>query len=140
MLSKTIADIEVRIGELRSEIAQHPLSLELAILLEALDKLRSIPAASEAMELRTPVRAPESERLTLLEAAERAVEEAGYPLQTRELIIQVPRFGVTVGGSSPMKNLSSILSKRSRRLQSIRWNGGSGWWLKGQPLPRAHAA
>jgi uncharacterized membrane protein len=130
MLSKTLSDIEARVREIRTEIARHPLSLELAILEEALGKLRGIMTAPpvEAAPPEVPVPEPEqSGRITLQEAAERAIEEARYPLPTREVVAEMPRFGVTVGGNWPMKNVSSILSKRSKRVASMRWNGSVGW-------------
>src|SRR5438046_5516274 len=86
MLSKSISNIEARVEEIRIEIARHPLSLELAILEEALGKLRGIMTAPPVEATPRPeLSAPEPAqpgRITLLEAAERTIEEAPYPVPT----------------------------------------------------------
>lgn len=138
----TIAALQARISELRKEIARHPLSQELAILVETVERLRQIPeeAGSAALASSPPLpfgSLPRDAEVpgTILGAAEALVSQAREPIPTRDLLSMLPRFRVYVGGKEPARNLSSILSKRSDRLCSVPWKGTMGWWLKSRPVP-----
>ena len=101
MLSKTIANIEARIGELRIEIAQHPLSLELAILEEARDKLRRIPAVSEVMDLATLEPDPEPERLTLLKQRRELWRKRVIRSRRESLLFKCPGLALRLAARGP---------------------------------------
>jgi len=61
-------------------------------------------------------------------AAILAIEDAGHPLHTRELLFALADMGIEVGGKDPASTLSARLS-RAERLENIRPHG---WRLKGQ--------
>jgi hypothetical protein len=62
------------------------------------------------------------------DAAERVLKEYGQPVSTSDLLEFMKMADVQVGGSAPLVNLSSTLSK-DRRFISIRFNGQSCWAL-----------
>lgn len=145
-LTATIASLEARVIELRRQIACHPWSQELAILADAVDRLRRIPDSAQDVAHRPTIfNSPEPDQAsiplsapipnTILGAAEALVERAHEPLGTRALLTMLPQHGVRVGGKDPARNLSSIISKRSKRLRSVGKRENARWWLIGRPLP-----
>lgn len=71
-----------------------------------------------------------------LDAAAQALEQAGEPLTTPEMVNRVRLLGAKVGGAKPNINLSSSLSK-SEDFQNVKWKGETAWWLANRPLPNA---
>jgi hypothetical protein len=142
-LNDTIAALEARLAELRKELARHPLARELAILAEAVEKLRQLPGTGRAespeiappLPLSFPRSAGKRPRATILDAAEQIVMRAPHPLSTREIVAVLAQTGVVVGGANPASNLSSTLSKRAKRLRSIGHRKNARWWPIDRPLP-----
>jgi hypothetical protein len=136
----TLAAIEAAIRPLREELAQNPVYLKLMILEEARRQILKITNgeanyAVKQYEAHVIDRAF-AQRVPMHEAAERAIEAAGRPLTTAQLIEAVPKHGGRIGGKNPRANLVSILSKRAKdRLYSAHWGSGPAWWIRGRPLP-----
>ena len=61
------------------------------------------------------------------DAAVLALDAAGIPLTTNELLELLPKYDAEVGGEKKAINLASNLS-RDERLVSLNWGGGKAWW------------
>lgn len=144
---KSIGDVQARIKELREELGRDARYRELNILLETEDKLSALrgingtgqqigglirrrPAVPQARKGKQP-----RGKVAQHEAAQAAVEAAGHPITTAELISKIPEFGGDIQpGVNAARNLTSVLSARSS-LRSVRWRAGRAWWLKNREVP-----
>jgi hypothetical protein len=61
------------------------------------------------------------------------IQRAGKPVSTAEIVSFVARQKERQPDEIKV-NIQSALS-RADRLQSVRWSGGRGWWLKGREVP-----
>lgn len=68
-------------------------------------------------------------------AARQVILDQGKPVRTQELLEEIRRLGVHVGGKNPRGNLVSILSGR-KQFKSVSWGGRRAWWVADQPLPK----
>jgi hypothetical protein len=76
--------------------------------------------------------APRTRPITQVEAAIQALEEAGRPLPTAELMERAKALGAEIGGADPVVNFGSSLS-RDKRFVNIRFvTGGRAWWFAGR--------
>lgn len=73
-------------------------------------------------------------KLSQKSAALKALLDHGFPLSTKQLLVEIPKLGVQIGGKDPSGNLVSILSG-SDDFHSILWKGSRAWWPKDRPLP-----
>jgi hypothetical protein len=74
-------------------------------------------------------------RLSQPAAARQVILNQGKPVRTQELLEEIQRMGVHVGGKNPRGNLVSILSGRDQ-FKSVPWGGRKAWWVADQPLPK----
>jgi hypothetical protein len=134
MAVKSLASVDARIRELKAELQASPLYKELAILEEMRPKLAAINgiAASDPSPKRRG-KQPKGQ-FTQHEAAEKAVEAAGHPLQIDEIVTALPMFGAVISGPNARPNLTSVLNKRSA-LHAVKWQGRAAWWFKNRALP-----
>ena len=139
-MTNALAAINARIVELEAKLAGSPIYRELTILCKARDDLQNLPASStdSTKDVR---RAPHigPKRVTMIEGVRLALAEKGHPMTSAELVESLPQYGVTVGGKAPRQNLTSVLSKRGREIESVRWNSKHAWWFRNRPLPKDEA-
>lgn len=76
----------------------------------------------------------ESRRLSHAEAASIALRKAGEPMMTPALMEAAKDIGADIGGSDPLNNFRSSVS-REGSFRSVKKDGASYWWLKDEPLP-----
>lgn len=70
----------------------------------------------------------------------RAIDEAGHPLTTTELVEFIGRHREIPSDPHKAKvNISSGLS-RDERLRNINWQRGTAWWRADRPLPVQQSA
>ena len=138
-MSSTLQVIEAKMRELERKLSASPIYRELVILREARDKLLSIGAAisgiSSAPDSGNIQHRGPAKRVTILDGARMALNDAGHPLTSRMLVELLPKYGAYVGGAKPPQNLTSILSKRADDFESIRWEGKRAWWFRARSLP-----
>ena len=79
-------------------------------------------------------RVAEARRVSHAEAAEMALRKAGRPLETPILMAFAKEVGADVGGSDPLNNFRSSVS-REGKFRSVRKDGTSYWWFKDEALP-----
>lgn len=77
---------------------------------------------------------PKPKKLSQADAAEIVLRRAMRPMPTPEIVEAIQAEGAQVGGSDPLVNVSSTLSKDARFV-SQRWGSQSAWWLVGEPIP-----
>lgn len=56
------------------------------------------------------------------------------PVPIARLVSALNAHGVSVGGTNPNINLSSVLSKDGR-FRSVKYKERACWWIKGRPFP-----
>lgn len=134
----TLRELDALIERARSRLAQNPDYIALQALEKARAEIanRSVSAESKPVILtqRTFFGGPKPKAPSQLEASATALDQAGHPLPTPELVMRVRQLGARVGGSTPTINLGSTLS-RSAEFRSVRWEGRSCWWFVDRPLP-----
>ena len=79
-------------------------------------------------------RMAENRKLSHAEAALIALRNAKVPLATQNLLDGAKEAGAEIGGTDPVNNFRSTISKDDRKY-SLKKNGTSFWWLKGEALP-----
>jgi hypothetical protein len=139
---EALSGLESLIAAARDRLSQNPDYIALSELEKAhAEILRRSRVASSPLVARAPeppfnlARESEDDRpLGQLQAAIKALKEAGHPLTIFELIDRVRALGAVVGGEKPAVNLGSTLS-RSDEISSIRWRGQPAWWFTGQGKP-----
>jgi hypothetical protein len=62
-----------------------------------------------------------------------AIERAGKPVSTTEIVSFIAQKRNREPDDIKI-NIQSALS-RDKRIESVHWSGGRGWWLKGQEVP-----
>ncbi len=82
----------------------------------------------------TTRRMADHRNLSHAEAAEIALDKAGEPLATPQLLSAAKDVGAEIGGNDPLNNFRSTISK-NERFYSVKKNGMSYWWVKGKALP-----
>lgn len=139
-MTNALAAINARIVELEAKLAGSPIYRELTILCKARDDLRNL-STSSTDSVKDVKHAPHvgPKRVTMIEGVRLALAEKGHPMTSAELVESLPQYGVTVGGQNPRQNLTSVLSKRGREIESIRWQDKHTWWFRNQPLPNDEA-
>lgn len=116
---------------------------EEASLLLRLEHVRAIKASAAALAGAAPKAAAEpvlhvkprrtsSVMNPTRVAVAELLEEAGGPLETRDLLPKVRERGIDVGGKDPVATLSARLSN-SDQFKNRR---GVGWWFSDRPLPQ----
>jgi hypothetical protein len=136
---KTMLD---RRNELRNELSAFPEFREYELLEGFIRQYESITGTEqrESVKAERPQRTRRAGRLTVTDAAARAIEDAGCPVPLQDLTETLPKYGKTVRGKRPTINLSSALS-RDKRFQSVHWRGTNAWWFRDRELPsEAHAS
>jgi hypothetical protein len=142
MSVKSLASVDARIAELKSELKASAVYQELAVLEEMRPKLAAIDNVEGAPRVGGGIprilsgrkgKQPKG-RVTQHEAAEAAVRGAGHPLTTVELVQALPAHGAVPSAKNAEVNLTSIISKRGN-LRSVRWRDRRAWWLKDQEVP-----
>lgn len=92
-------------------------------------------AALAGSVFRTAVRRmAENRKLSHAEAALAALRNEKMPLPTPQLLEASKEAGAEIGGADPLNNFRSTISKDDR-FYSVKKNGTSYWWLKGDALP-----
>jgi hypothetical protein len=148
-IPKSIDTVKARIQELEAELSTDARWLELNIMKDAEQRLVALGDPAQRIYQfsqigqhirKTTVRVPSGKgkqprgRVAQHEAARLAVEAAGHPLSTLELVAELPKFGAEIGGPNAARNLTSIVSKRGD-MDSIVWRDRQAWWLKGKAPP-----
>lgn len=65
-----------------------------------------------------------------------AINEAGRPVPTDAMVIYIgARRDLNKDPKRARINVQSAMS-HEERLESVRWRGGSAWWIKGRELPK----
>ena len=106
--------------------------IELAESLEEIMEPVTLTAKKE--QGRAPkVRQPSPVTVQTREAVRALLEERGAPVKLRELLSEVLRRGIPVGGKNAVATLAARLSNADE-FRSIR---GVGWWFTDKPLPNA---
>jgi len=120
-------------------LAQRPEYLRLQILRKALRELEAVkPATASKNGVEQPALFATTATKTATsigQATEFALNDAGIPLTTRELMTAIPRYGKAPQGKNPATNLSNNLSS-DERFKSIEWQGNKAWWFSGRDVPR----
>ncbi len=110
----------------------------LRIVTQALADLDAIPAPPRqgAVLVVSGARVLKRPRLasSIQQAALFALEDAGSPVSTREMLDAVQRYGKTVRAKNPVWGLSNTLST-DKRFRSVPWNGARGWWFSDKEVP-----
>lgn len=75
-----------------------------------------------------------SRPITQTDAAAQALETAGKPLSTAELMEKAKALGAEIGGKDPVVNFGSSMS-RDPRFQNIKWRGQRTWWFADRSAP-----
>lgn len=145
--AETVKALKTRLAFHENRLAENPDFKAAQSLRRTIDELsggadaggrhvRVVRHAAEVIKLmgRQPVG-----RVSQPVAAKAAIHHAGHPLTTPEVLAAMPTHGATIGGKNPRGNLVSILSGNDE-FHSVRWRGGSAWWLKGRALPSAKEA
>lgn len=81
-------------------------------------------------------RVSEGKRPSQGDAAEMALRQQREPMSIGRLIEAAMAKGAEIGGSDPLANFRSAMSKDAR-FYTIRRDTGFHWWLTGEPLPAA---
>ena len=69
------------------------------------------------------------------DAAYAVLTAAGRPMTVAELVEATEkRMGMKLGGTKPLYNFSSTLS-RDKRMKSVHWKHSRRWWLTAVALP-----
>jgi len=68
------------------------------------------------------------------DAAEIALTEIGHPLVMPKLLEKAIEYGAEIGGTDPLNNFRSSISKDDR-FYSVKRGNIHYWWLKSLPLP-----
>lgn len=75
-----------------------------------------------------------SRRLSHADAVEKVLHDLGRPQTGADLMRLAEQLGASIGGTNPVANFTSSLS-RDPRFYSFRLGAQYFWWLKGVPLP-----
>jgi len=122
---------------INDDLAKDPRYKRLQIITKALDDLADLKAKhplratlfDNARELNDKRQAG-----SILQGAEFALEDAGYPLLLNDLLAAMEPYGKMPGGAKPTWNLSNALSGDDR-FRSVDWKGEKHWWLTGREVP-----
>lgn len=109
----------------------------------ASSKRTKVEAIVDALTAQGPISGPtmfqrglaHPRRLSQADAAELVLRNEGRPMTTPELADAIVKLGATVGGSDPLINVASSLS-RDGRFKSARVDGKSMWHLTALPIQR----
>lgn len=71
------------------------------------------------------------------DAAEFVLRQARKPLPIGHLFEAAIERGAAIGGSDPLANFRSAVSK-DNRFYTLRRGNGYFWWLRGEPVPAAY--
>lgn len=128
---------ENRIRQLEERLAASADYQELMLCRNFLEQLLKLEG-SVMPESKIIRRHEPHQRLTIVDAVKLALEEAGRPLATTDLVDEfLPKLGVKVGGAKPARNLTSMLSNRAEDIRNISWHGGRAWWFRNRDIPEA---
>ena len=104
--------------------------IELAESLEETTETGALTAKKE--QGRAPkVRQPAPVTVQTREAVRAHLEECGAPVKLRELLSEMLRRGIPVGG----KNATATLAARLSNADEFRSIRGVGWWFADKPFP-----
>ena len=107
--------------------------LKIIELAESLDEITEpmVPAAKQEQERGRRVRQPSTVTVRTREAVRSLLEERGAPVKLRELLSEVRRRDIPVGGKNEVATLAARLSN-TKEFRSI---PGRGWWFTDKPAP-----
>lgn len=125
------------------KLQTNPLFREWMTVKRAIDELGANVAAVQKPPRSDAFLQVAKGRVTCASAATAALEDAGRPLATRELLELLPKYGFTVGGSKdkarkdPASSLASMLAGRNGNtpFHSIYINNRPYWWFKDRAVP-----
>ena len=120
-------------SQLKALDAKRDKLLMIIELAESLDEITEpvVPAAKQERESSPKVRQPSAVTVRTREAVRSFLEERGAPVKLRELLSEIRRRDIPVGGKNETATLAARLSNADE-FQSIR---GEGWWFKDKPVP-----
>ena len=104
--------------------------IELAESLDGVTEPMAL-AAKQEQERAPSVRQPTAVTVRTREAVHSLLEERGAPVRLRELLSEVRRRDIPVGGKNEVATLAARLSN-AVEFRSI---PGRGWWFTDQPVP-----
>ena len=107
--------------------------LRIIELAESLDGVTEpmAPVAKQEQERAPSVRQPTAVTVRTREAVRSLLEERGAPVRLRELLSEVRRRDIPVGG----KNEVATLAARLSNAEEFRSIPGRGWWFTDRPVP-----
>jgi len=79
-------------------------------------------------------RSTDTRKLSQGDAAELVLMQHQEPLQISQLMQEVQNKGAEIGGTDPLNNFRSTVSKDAR-FRTCKRNNMYFWWLAGQPFP-----
>ena len=134
--------MEAIISAARSQLAE--LDTKRDKLLKIIDLAESLDATTEPVvtmakqgQERAPrVRQPSSITVQTREAVRAHLEERGAPVRLRDLLSEVLRQGIPVGG----KNDTATLAARLSNADEFRSIPNMGWWFTDKPVPGSLSA
>ncbi len=135
MTNDLTKDAKARLSELRKQLQAIPEFREYEFLHQFVGDYAQVVAGSQNPRRAAPRRRKRRRLVASIpDAAFKAIDEAGHPLQARELVEVLPKYGKQVGGIDKVTNLSSTLSP-DHRFVSVPWRTRRGWWLTGRDVP-----
>ena len=106
--------------------------LKIIELAESLEEITD-PVASKGQERAPKVRQPSPVTVRTHEAVRSLLEERGAPVRLRDLLSEMRRRDIPVGGKNEIATLAARLSNADE-FRSVR---GVGWWFADRPVPDA---
>jgi hypothetical protein len=138
----TLETLEQLAKKLERQLNADPVYREWLAVQKTIAELRGVPAPMQSREPASGVaystRPTRGDRVTSITATCRALDEAGRPLSTRDLLDVLPKYGFKLGGKKePASALSSLLSKPGKRgpLRSVWIDNKPLWWFSNRPIP-----
>ena len=120
-------------SQIRALDARRDKLLKIIELAESLDRVTEpvAPAAKQEQKRAPRVRQPSAVTVRTREAVRSLLEERGAPVRLRELLSEVLRRGIPVGG----KNEVATMAARLSNADEFRTIPGMGWWFTDKPDP-----
>lgn len=120
-------------SQLKALDARREKLLKIIELAESLDEVTEpvVPSTKQEQKSAPKVRQPSSVTVRTREAVRSFLEERGSPVKLKELLSEVRRREIPVGGKNETATLAARLSNADE-FQSIR---GRGWWFSDQLIP-----
>lgn len=100
----------------------------------AIDLASSWKGAAQRAVDSAAKRFSDHKKLSQGDAAEVVLRRGAEPVPIGRLIEKVVQLGVVLGGSDPVANFRSMMSK-DERFYTLRRNNMYFWWVKDEPLP-----